>query len=133
MYDAGKIILGLIVFVVLFTSPFWLSMSGTPEYSPEVKYPTNSTECIADKEYMNHYHMNILDDWRDKVVRSDLRFYQKDGKPFMLNGEKAEMSLSHTCMKCHDNKVEFCDKCHDYLAVKPYCWDCHVAPEEAVR
>ena len=47
------------------------------------------------------------------------------------------MSLSGTahtkdggsCMSCHANKDKFCDRCHDYLAVKPYCWDCHVEPQ----
>ena len=38
-------------------------------------------------------------------------------------------SLSGTCMSCHDDKAGFCDKCHDYLGVQPYCWDCHVEPK----
>ena len=25
---------------------------------------------------------------------------------------------------------DFCDRCHNYLAVSPYCWDCHVDPKE---
>ncbi len=133
IYDAGKILTGLLVFVILFTSPFWLSITGEPEYKPEVKYPVNYKECIADKEYMNHYHMNILDDWRNKVVRADIRFFKKDNTYFMIDGEKAEMSLTHTCMKCHDSKADFCDKCHEYLGVRPYCWDCHVAPEEVKK
>jgi len=33
-------------------------------------------------------------------------------------------------MKCHSNKKEFCDKCHNYMAVVPYCWSCHIAPKE---
>jgi hypothetical protein len=72
----------------------------------------------------------MLNDWRDNVVRSDSRFLMKDGKNVMVKGEKAEMSLSRTCMKCHTSKANFCDQCHNYLDVKPYCWDCHVAPEE---
>jgi hypothetical protein len=40
------------------------------------------------------------------------------------------MSLQNSCMKCHSNKKEFCDKCHNYVAVKPYCWSCHIAPKE---
>ena len=35
------------------------------------------------------------------------------------------------CMKCHTNKEKFCDECHTYAAVKPYCWDCHIQPKEA--
>ena len=46
------------------------------------------------------------------------------------NGKAYNMSLQNTCMKCHPNKSEFCDKCHNYTSVKPYCWDCHVEPKE---
>lgn len=130
MYDSGKIIVGLIIFVILFSSPVWLNLMGNPEYKPDIKYPKDEKECIAPKEYMNHYHMNILDNWRDKVVRADLRFFKKDGKSFLINGKKAEMSLTYTCLKCHENKTEFCDRCHNFLAVKPYCWECHVTPGE---
>jgi hypothetical protein len=41
------------------------------------------------------------------------------------------MSLTRTCLDCHSNKAEFCDRCHTYMAVDPYCWDCHVEPKEA--
>jgi hypothetical protein len=33
-------------------------------------------------------------------------------------------------MDCHSDKTKFCDQCHNYLSVNPYCWDCHIAPEE---
>ena len=37
------------------------------------------------------------------------------------------MSLTeHLPEACHANKAEFCDRCHNYAAVKPYCWDCHI-------
>ena len=39
------------------------------------------------------------------------------------------MSLQNECMRCHSNKKKFCDECHNYMAVKPYCWDCHIAAE----
>ena len=41
-------------------------------------------------------------------------------------GKEFEMSLSNTCIECHDNKAEFCDRCHNYASVRPYCWDCHI-------
>ena len=43
---------------------------------------------------------------------------------------KVEKSLQNGCMKCHTSKVKFCDTCHEYASVKPYCWDCHLAPVE---
>ena len=29
------------------------------------------------------------------------------------------------CLDCHSNTAEFCDRCHDYASVRPYCWHCH--------
>jgi hypothetical protein len=34
-----------------------------------------------------------------------------------------------TCLGCHKNKSEFCDRCHSYSGVDPYCMDCHVLPK----
>jgi hypothetical protein len=42
------------------------------------------------------------------------------------------MSLSNTCLACHDGQEKFCNACHKYLAVKPFCWDCHFDPKEHV-
>jgi hypothetical protein len=36
----------------------------------------------------------------------------------------------NTCMQCHTSKKKFCDTCHAYASVTPYCWDCHLAPVE---
>jgi hypothetical protein len=73
---------------------------------------------------MKANHMDLLNEWRDLVVRDGKRIYDSfDGKEYI-------MSLSNTCMDCHSNKSEFCDSCHDYSGVIPYCWDCHVEPEE---
>ena len=64
--------------------------------------------------------------WRDDVVRKGEREYVSSS-----NGKIFDMSLSRTCMDCHSNKAEFCDACHTYMAVSPYCWDCHVEPKGA--
>ena len=41
------------------------------------------------------------------------------------------MSLTRTCMlQCHTNKAEFCNKCHEYANVEPYCWECHISPDD---
>jgi hypothetical protein len=128
MYDAGKIIVGLVVFVILATSPLWFNMltAEGPE-APELVYPTNgSTECVEAKDYMTANHMDLLNQWRDDVVRTGVRDYVST-----TNGKVFDMSLSRTCMDCHSNKAEFCDACHTYTAVSPYCWDCHVEPKGA--
>ena len=128
MYDAGKIIVGIVVFVVLATSPLWFNAltAETPE-APELQLPTNgSTACVESTEYMRAEHMDLLNQWRDTVVRDNQRTYVSE-----LTGKEYEMSLQKTCMNCHSNKAEFCDACHNYAAVQPYCWSCHVEPAEA--
>ncbi len=125
MHDAGKILAGLIIFLALLTSPIWYNAaSGRASYVPEPKIITKAEQCVAPKDYMKANHMDLLNEWRDLVVRDGKRIYDSfDGKEYI-------MSLSNTCMDCHSNKSDFCDSCHDYGGVKPYCWDCHVEPEE---
>lgn len=124
MYDAGKIILGLVVFVILLTSPIWYSAaSGRINYVPEPEIVTEGEQCVESAQYMRENHMHLLDEWRQTVVREGEHTYAaSDGKEY-------EISLTGTCMKCHSNKKEFCDQCHDYAGIKPSCWDCHNAPE----
>ncbi len=69
--------------------------------------------------------MQMLDEWRDDVVRNNDRTYTSADY-----GTTFDKSLSNTCMDCHSNKAEFCDSCHDYSSVTPYCWECHVEPKE---
>jgi len=127
MYDTGKIIVGLVIFVILVTSPLWFNaLSAKPVGSPELVMPTNgSTQCVEDTAYMREAHMDLLNDWRDQVVREGIRTHVST-----LDGQSYDMSLSRTCMDCHSNKADFCDRCHTYMAVSPYCWDCHVEPQE---
>lgn len=124
MYDAGKIIPGLIIFVILLTSPIWYSVaSGRINFVPEPQIVTEEKQCVEPTLYMRENHMHLLDEWRQMVVREGERTYiASDGKEY-------EISLTDTCMKCHSNKKEFCDQCHDYAGVTPNCWDCHNAPE----
>jgi hypothetical protein len=125
MYDAGKIIFGLVVFLVLITSPIWYNAaSGQGSYAPDPKIVTSEKECVAPAEYMKSMHMDLLNEWRDHVVRDGVRIYES------YNGKKYDMSLSNTCMECHHNKADFCDSCHHYAGIDPYCWNCHVEPKE---
>jgi hypothetical protein len=128
MYDTGKIIVGLVVFLILATSPLWFNMlTAETSEAPEVQIlPKAGKTCVEATEYMRSDHMDLLNDWRDQVVREGVRDYTNAA------GETFDMSLSRTCMEqCHTNKAEFCDACHTYTAVTPYCWDCHVEPKEA--
>jgi len=129
MYDSGKIIVGIIIFIGLFTAPLWLNMGGEDTNKPKLILPTgeDQQECVNSVEYMRASHMDLLNEWRDDVVRNGERYYESPA------GKKFEMSMSKTCTGCHSNKEEFCDQCHTYLAVTPYCWDCHVEPQLMVK
>ena len=129
MYDSGKIIAGLLVFVAIIAFPFVYNM-GTEIVKPEPKIDTPVIQqmavkqCVESKVFMRANHMQLLDEWRDAAVRHGDRVYVGS------RGERYNISLQNTCMHCHSNKKEFCDTCHNYMAVKPYCWDCHIAPKE---
>ena len=67
--------------------------------------------------------MQLLDDWR-MAVRNGARLH------ITPDGKRHTMSLTSTCLGCHDNKTEFCDRCHTYAGTAPDCWACHIAPKE---
>ena len=122
MYNAKYIIAGIIVFAVLFTTPFWLgSCSGTYK-RPQVVPPKSEKECVEPVAFMRAEHMKLLNLWRDEALRNENRVYVAS------NGKRWEISLQNTCMKCHNNPADFCDKCHVSNSVYPYCWTCHVLP-----
>ncbi|HET7318800.1 MAG TPA: sulfate reduction electron transfer complex DsrMKJOP subunit DsrJ [Nitrospirota bacterium] len=134
LYDGGKIIIGLAVFLAFALFPFYNNL-GKVNAKPEPKTDTpaiqeweklyGKKECVESKEYMRSEHMQMLNNWRDAVVRDMYRQYVSQ-----TSGKKFNMSLQNGCMKCHSNKKKFCDECHNYMAVKPYCWDCHIQPQE---
>lgn len=123
MYDKGKVLAGIIIFLILLTFPVMYNL-GRSAPAPEPKLPKDAKECVESKDFMRPNHMKLLNDWRDWVVRNGNRIY------VAANGKQYSMSLSNTCMECHSSKKEFCDQCHLYLRVLPYCWDCHLEPEE---
>jgi hypothetical protein len=123
MYNSGKIIIGIIIFVVLVTFPVWRNL-GKASAPPKLVVGTTEKKCVESTQFMKSYHMELLNTWRDEVVRYGKRQYVS------TTGKKYEMSLQNTCTKCHAKKTEFCDRCHNYLNVSPNCWDCHLPPVE---
>ena len=124
MYDKQLIVPLILVFIAIVTFPVWYNVAcGTGEGMPELTVGTDETECIEPTAYMRTSHMSLLNQWREAVVRDGYRYYVSS------SGGKIEMSLTKTCLKCHSKSSEFCDRCHDYLAVEPYCWECHITTE----
>ncbi len=125
MYDAGKIVPGLILFLGLVTFPMWYGVaSGAPAGRPDLVVGTEEKRCVESTEFMRASHMVLLESWRDQGVREgETEYVSADGK-------RHEISLTGNCLSCHTNKAEFCDRCHEYTQVKPVCWDCHLAPKE---
>ncbi|RLB29100.1 MAG: cytochrome C [Deltaproteobacteria bacterium] len=153
MYDGWKIIVGLIVCLAFFTFPFFYdagkaAKAPEPVLTPKAK---EAKECVAPGAYMKRYHMQLLEDWRNTAVRGGERYYDTGNPTWHLRvmdkiadatasaGERLYKSVERkvyykslqvTCMDCHSNKSKFCDQCHNYMGIAPYCWECHIEPEE---
>ena len=128
MRNKTNIVVGVLVFLLVVTSPIWLNLGKSAEASEvEVSYdtptinalPEDERHCIYDADYMRENHMEILHQWKVQVVRDDNRvMVTPDGREY-------EMSLQNTCLDCHSNYDEFCEKCHNANGVDPNCWTCH--------
>jgi len=129
MNDKKYIIAGLIVFCVIIILPFLFNF-GKAAPAPEIELTQKAKDagyCVLPKTEMKAGHMQILDLWRNTVVREGNRIYKSSsGKSFTMSLSSGEDS----CIGCHSNKAEFCDRCHNYASVRPYCWDCHNVPKE---
>ena len=132
MSDAKKVFIGILIFLVLLTFPFWYG-KGRAVPSLQLKIDTPEIARLAEKKcleptaYMRASHMELIDSWREAVVREGQRYYVTS------SGKNVSMSLSQSCLGCHSNKEQFCDTCHNYAGVKPNCWSCHNVPKEAKR
>ena len=126
MYDGGKIITGLVIGVGLLLFPVFYN-AGKASKAPEpvlTEQAKAAQQCVEAASYMKTDHMKMLDEWRHEVVRNDERYYKSS------TGKVYYKGLQTTCMECHSNKTKFCDQCHDYVGVAPYCWECHIEPKE---
>ncbi|MCW5198122.1 cytochrome C [Desulfobulbus sp. F4] len=127
MYDSGKIIPGLAVFVLLITFPIWYNKlvgnvgaapAKDPNLMPEMAqgaaFPNGQSHPPA--EEMRAKHMEVL-----QGIHVTAKGYNA-----AKDGQKPTMS----CLMCHGgSKEQFCDSCHAYASVKtPDCWACHTKP-----
>ncbi|HUL58592.1 MAG TPA: sulfate reduction electron transfer complex DsrMKJOP subunit DsrJ [Anaeromyxobacteraceae bacterium] len=119
MHDAGKIFLGLGVFVGLVGAPVWYGLGRGPGAPPELEKAVEGPRCVEPTEVMRASHMQLLDQWRTAVVRRAEHVYVAS------DGRQHAMSLTGTCLRCHADPAKFCDRCHGYVGVEAFCWDCH--------
>ena len=108
------------VFVLL---PMIAQASDLLPTVPKAKAKANpETLCIRDVKVMRKNHMNFIMHKRDETMRKGIRT-KKD-------------SLAE-CISCHISKDKsgnyasfgddkhFCSSCHNHVAVKIDCFDCH--------
>jgi len=119
MFDGGKVVLGLAAFLGLVTSPAWVRLGRGGGEPPALEKPAGEKQCIEPTAFMRARHMQLLDEWRDTVVRGGARVY------LASDGKRHDMSLTGTCLRCHADPEKFCIRCHAYAGVEAYCWDCH--------
>lgn len=108
------------VLVILILLPLGFSIVGfvfggsseVPEVFLEKADPQYES-CVRDAEWMRFRHMDFLKETREDVVRK---------------GIPSGVTLSG-CGDCHQNRVEFCDKCHEAASVILDCFGCHFYPE----
>ncbi|MDI6725700.1 MAG: sulfate reduction electron transfer complex DsrMKJOP subunit DsrJ [Smithellaceae bacterium] len=129
LYNGGKIIAGIVVFLLLTTFPFWYDR-GAKTAPPDLRLDTpaigalREKRCVESAAFMRMNHVPLLADWKGLVVRDGLRSYRA------TDGRVHPVTLTGSCLHCHSNKKEFCDRCHDYAGAKPKCYRCHNIPGE---
>ena len=109
LYNRGKIIAGIVVFLIAATFPLWYGR-GRAVPPPDLKLDTPAIErlkeklCVEPAPYMRANHMKLLVAWRDSAVREGNRSYRA------ADGSVHKISLTGTCLKCHRNKTQLCDR-----------------------
>jgi hypothetical protein len=132
--DAWKVAIGVAVFLGFFTFPIWYNVAfGHQDWEQPVIADAAGNECVMSRAQIRLDHMTLLDQWRNEVVRDELRF--RPG----VEGDLRTKSITRTCMGCHTDRNEFCGRCHQFVGVEGqvfsevFCWDCHVDTVEVAR
>ncbi|MCK9376437.1 MAG: sulfate reduction electron transfer complex DsrMKJOP subunit DsrJ [Syntrophobacterales bacterium] len=135
IFDRNRVIAGLVIFVVLITIPLWQNLGKiVAAPAPSLDTPVikqlaeKDKKCVMPTEWMRANHMQMLVEWRDNVVRTgEQQVTTPRGRDFVApDGKTYLASLTNTCLNCHSDKTKFCDQCHNYVAVVPNCFGCHL-------
>ncbi|MFH1563874.1 MAG: sulfur reduction protein DsrJ [Nitrospirota bacterium] len=107
-------IIGVIIFLIILISPVLLNALRQGGLGKEVPKPEivihKPGKCVEDTDYMRANHMDMLKKEREKAVRC---------------GKRNTAHSLVNCRTCHTNREEFCNRCHNYVGVKPECFECH--------
>ncbi len=99
-------------------------------YCHDPETDKGSGACVVDTAEMRRNHMELLVDKRDKTMHQGIR--------------TEDFSLKE-CVNCHAAKDEsgkfvpvneegqFCEVCHERVAVEPDCFQCHRTTPESNR
>ena len=102
-----------------------LAYAGATEVLPGSRAAELQSCVVADTSDMRRNHMEFLLHKRDLTMRQGIRTHGDD--VISLNG----------CISCHaakddqgqyisvNEEGQFCQTCHERVAVKPDCFDCH--------
>ncbi|MCL0040158.1 sulfate reduction electron transfer complex DsrMKJOP subunit DsrJ [Thermodesulfovibrionales bacterium] len=129
MYDSGKVIIGIAIFLAFVMFPFYINIGVVVE-KPEPCLDTpviqalEIKECVKPAHIMRATHIALLDNWKDLASRYGERLFVTEDK------REFDISLQMTCMHCHSNYERFCMECHAFVAIDVGCWECHVVPEK---
>lgn len=146
MNSKAGVVTVLVIAVVVLTVPLWVALgqrvTGRLKPAPEIPKPTNSELCIMKEPRAQH--MQVIDEWRNSVVREGKSVYKSQNHVDPKTGEPVEyvMSLTQTCLlECHASEKDpatdaegnvlsvqqrFCNECHQFANIRPNCWDCHL-------
>jgi hypothetical protein len=105
--------------VLLMVVPLFLTVIDAArgvETKPFLTPAKAGTRCVLDATTMRYRHMTYLKDLRDRVVRAG------DRSP-AVGVDTNGMMIS--CGRCHEDRTQFCDKCHSRAGVTPDCFGCH--------
>ena len=125
-FISGKCIAGLIAGIVL-TIPAAQSMAESTFVIQGSKAASQSS-CVVETDDIRRNHMDYMKHGRDETV--------------IVGDRTGKFSLSG-CIDCHaavddsgefvpvDDPGQFCQNCHEYVAVSPPCFQCHrTTPEK---
>lgn len=112
----GKILLALVLMAVPLLFVLVGFAARPPAPTPWLQPARAHTTCILPREQMRYQHMTHLKALRDRVVRRGDRSAITGLEPQGLSG----------CRSCHEQREQFCDRCHEQAGVSPDCFGCHV-------